>query len=326
MATRISIDVDLTPVNESGELLPGAMERLKAFKMIPRDIPNRNRPIVLRTPRIASESALESFTKHPVTKLSRNAGSISPSPWGEGRDEEGRKTNSAEILQWRERRVLIFHALRLGLRPQPRSENELLQTSVQFHRISRAVENRDDTDEVRLNGVIDAVAIKNFHFRFINGFARKGKSFRVLKDTAESCVDFGSKTITEPGLLFVIPKNGIFKLKPRLWLKDYFAGHARRCASLPLSSARTFSQVTPSSGWRRSRSARSSNRANISGGNSSLNSAWMSWTTSHCSSNAIRRNCSRISIALIPTIYSIHSPAQAGFSTSASMHPAPRRP
>jgi hypothetical protein len=174
-----------------------------------------------------------------------------------------------------------------------------LQTSAQFFRIASAVKHRDDADEFRLDGEVYTITVKDFHSRLTNNFAHKRKSFWVLKNSGKRLVNFSLKPLAQAKLLLVVPKNSIFEFESCLRVKDYSAGHARRCARRPLSSARTFSQVTPSSGFRRRRSARASNLAIISGGNSSLNSASMSWTTSHCSSNDIRRNCSRISVALI---------------------------
>ena len=96
--------------------------------MIPREILKKIRPIELRTNRLVSESSAGArlggeiqlvfwlaltcilsprrgfppialsvdsggHPANPVAGYFKNAASISPSPWGEGRDEGGRKTN-----------------------------------------------------------------------------------------------------------------------------------------------------------------------------------------------------------------------------------------
>ena len=175
-----------------------------------------------------------------------------------------------------------------------------LQPPMQFGGIPGAMENGNDANETGLNGKINVVTIKNFHPCFTNRFANKRKPFGVLKNSSKNSVNFRLKPFSQAHLLNFIPENSIFELQPCFRVKNYFAGHARRCAIRPFSSARTFSQVTPSSGLQRSHSARCSNRATISGGNSSLNSASINWTSSHCSEKGIRRNCSRISVALMP--------------------------
>jgi hypothetical protein len=49
-------------------------------------------------------------------------------------------------------------------------------------------------------------------------------------------------------------------------------------------------------------------------------------TSSRRSTSGIRRSSSRISVALMPTIYSVDLPAQAGFSASRITHSASRHP
>ncbi len=73
---------------------------------------------------------------NPIAGFSKDAGSVSPSPWGEGRDEGGRETNFISAAPERgcvrstsrstpaiSNAPTNHHALRLGLRPQPRSNS-----------------------------------------------------------------------------------------------------------------------------------------------------------------------------------------------------------
>jgi hypothetical protein len=189
-----------------------------------------------------------------------------------------------------------------------------LQPSAQFGWIPGTVKYRDNADELSFNAEIDAVTIKSHNFRFVNSPARKLKSIRILKNSKESGMNCRLESVTQSGLLPVVPQYGIFKFESGLEFKDYFAGHARRCARRSLSSARTFSQVTPNSGWRRSFSARASSFSANSGGISSANTSCIRCNTSNCSSKGRRRNCSRISVALMPAIYTLERPTQAGFS------------
>ncbi len=200
-----------------------------------------------------------------------------------------------------------------GRRPALR----LFQPPPQFLGVARAVKDRNDADEMQFNGEIDAVTFKDFDSCFPNGFVGEEKSFRVLKDAGKGCVNFGFKPVTQTRLLFVIPEDGIFKFQPRLRLKDYLAGHARRAARRSLSSARTCSHGIPVSGLRRSRSARRSNSASCSGDGSAANLARKTSKTSRCSSRGSLRNSSTTSATLMATIYSFQFATQASFSARA---------
>ena len=201
-----------------------------------------------------------------------------------------------------------------------------LQPPAQFFGVASAVKNRDDADEMRLNGEIDAVTDEDFNSDLVNGLAREGKSFRVLKDAGKCRVNFGFKSVAQTRLLLVIPEDGIFKFQPRLRLEDYLAGHARRESRRSLSSARTRSHGMPVSGLRRSCSARRSNSAICSGDGWSANLARKSWKISRCSSIGSFSTCLMTCVALMAVIYSFDLFAQAGFSASRITHYASRHP
>lgn len=198
------------------------------------------------------------------------------------------------------------------------------QPSAQFRGIAGTVENRNNADEGRFNREVNTVAVEDFESGLANGFAGEWKSFWVLKNAGQSSVDFGFEPVAQPRRLLLIPKDGLLELKPGFVLEDYLAGHARRCERRPLSSPRTFSQVKPNSGWRRSLSARSSNFAITSGGKSSAISSWSRFSTSNCPSKGSRRNSCMISVALTGASYSTDFPTQAEFTLSRAAQLVPR--
>jgi hypothetical protein len=252
-------------------------------------------------------------SNNPVAGCSKDAVSVSPSPWGEGRDEGGRETNFDSNC---------CHALRLGLRPQPRSD-ALCHSSPQFRRIPRAIENRNDADVVSVDVKVDAVTMKPFEQSRLAGFpAGKSKAFGVFQNCFDGMIDFSLKPIAQAGLLFIIPKNRFVEFKASGGQENDFARHAaRRAFNFCRASARTCSQGMPRSGCCRSSSARRSSSSFCSCESSSSkspNSVSMVSTRSRRSASGIRRSSSRISVALMPAIYPFDLPAQAGVFQSAT--------
>jgi hypothetical protein len=183
----------------------------------------------------------------------------------------------------------------------------LFQPSPQFLRIARAVENGNNTDKFRFDVEIHTIPVENLDSCHTNRSADQQKSLWVLKNALESRVNFGLKSVSQSRCLLIVPVNRRLKFNAGLSFENYFPAKTRFLFDLALRSARTFSHVIPLSGWRRSLSARSSKVAICSGVNTSPNSSRMRWTTSHFSSNDIRRNCSRISVALMRKPYPINS-------------------
>ncbi len=177
------------------------------------------------------------------------------------------------------------------------------QPSLEFGGIARAVEHRNHTDKIRFDVEIDAVFVEDFHPCLANRLATERKTFGAFKNPLESGVNPGLKPVSQPWLPPVIPGNRLLKFNPGLSAENYLPSQAPFLFDRLLSSARTFSHVVPFSGWRRSFSARRSNSAICSGVNSSSNSSRIRWRTSHCSSKGNRRNCSRMSAALMSGLY-----------------------
>ncbi len=194
------------------------------------------------------------------------------------------------------------------------------QPPPQVGRIARTVEDRNDADEFRFHVEIHAVFIEDSNPSFTNRPANEPEALGVLKDSMESRVNLSLKSISQSRLLLVTPVNRFLEFKPGFGFENYLPAPTRLLLDRFFSSARTLSHVIPFSGWRRSRSARSSNSAICSGVNSSSNSSRMRCRTSHLPAKDKRRNCSRSSVLLMRKNYSRSWHKQAAFNVASSQH------
>src|SRR5476651_1842597 len=148
--------------------------------MIPREILKKIRQIELRTNLIVTESAAGARALARFIVRTPVASKANPA------------LNSIRTLKRRERR-----APSISFQPSP-----------QFRRFPRAIENRHNTDVVRLDVKVDAVTMKPFEqFRLACFPAGKTKAFRGFQNCLNDVIDFSLEFITQPRLLFVIPKN-----------------------------------------------------------------------------------------------------------------------
>jgi hypothetical protein len=238
------------------------------FNVIPREILKKIRQNVIRTNRIVTEFV----ERGCVRSTSRSTPDISNAP-----------TNR--------------HALRLGLRPQPRSS---FQPPAQLRRIPRAVENRSHVGGIQFNRIIDAVFTKSLESCFVSRRRGEAKAFRGFQNLLERCVNFDSKFVAQAGMLFFLPRCRVFKFQASKGRKDDCAIHALRLFRRSWSSACTVSHEIPRSGCCRSSSARRSSSATWSGVSSSSKYSSRTFSaTSYCSANGRRRICSMISVAFM---------------------------
>ena len=179
------------------------------------------------------------------------------------------------------------------------TRSDSFDPSANFRWVTGRVKYRNHADEARLDVEINAILLEGLDPCLAGCPANETKTPRILNDSPQDSVHFGLEPVTKPAPLIVIPADCLFKFEPRLGIEDYFPRHARLFSRRPLSSARIVSQRTPVSGWWRSRSARSSNFAICPGVKPPSISSRISSASLRFSSIGSRRNCSRISVALM---------------------------
>ena len=196
-----------------------------------------------------------------------------------------------------------------------------LEPPAEFRGVTRAVEDRDHTDEIGLNVEVNAVFLEAFKLRYADGPADKAKASRMLKDVREDGLKLGLKPVAQARLLLVVPRDCFFKLQPRFRVEDYCPLQGPLFPSRSLRSARTLSQGIPLSGYRRRASARFSSSATCAGvksspacSKSSRNSLHTCSTRSRLSTGLRPRICSRISAALTRLIYRLLQPRQVAIA------------
>ncbi len=271
----------------------------RSFPMIPREILKKIRQIELRSNRLVTASADGGC----VRRTSRSTPEFSNAP-----------TN--------------HHALRLGLRPQPRSKGESFQPLPQFSWIPCAVPDgaNDHFRSFPLDGEINRILPRFRHFGSAGQTAGKRKSFRILANGFEKVTQLLGESLPHSRLPLVVETNRLGKFPFRLLFNDNPKTHhlARNRFSM---SATTSSSGRQRSGCAKARSARRSSSAICSG--VSLPSKYSSRTfsaTSYCSANGKRWICSMICVALMAAIYSFDFHAQAEFFPSRITHHASRHP
>ena len=223
--------------------------------------------------------------------ISKDAGSGSPSPWGEG----GLQTNFSPACV-------------------------SLQSPPQFHRISRVMP--DGADDYFGSFAPDhkKYGIRPWFWQscFASQPADQSKPFGIFANDFEKRAQVTGKPL--PRLARIIEIYGLSEFSFSLPLDSGPKTHhlARNRFSI---SATTSSSGRQRSGCASALSARRSSSAislGVSSSSKSPNSISMVSTSSRRSASGIRRSSSRISALLMATIYPVDSPAQATFSFGAN--------
>ena len=227
---------------------------------------------------------------NPNADFSNDAGSVSPSPWGEGRDEGGRETN--------------FPA---GVTSH--------QSLAQFRWITRVMPDGKHFDFAvfRADGEIYRVRPWWRHSGFVRRSCEETKAFRVLGQSLQKSPKRIIESQANAKLAVFVPVNSLIPFPFRVSLRNDLERHfwARMRA---LISAETSSIGVPRPGCLSASSARRSSSAICSGVSwplKSPNSKSMVSTSSRRSASGIWRSSSRISVLLMVEIYSFDLPAQA---------------
>jgi hypothetical protein len=209
---------------------------------------------------------------HPTAGYSKDAGSVSPSPWGEGRDEGGRKTNLPE--------------------------SKSLQSLDERIGIPAGMPDGEHTNFIAFDPEINSV-FESGHPRLANESGFFLKKFGVLFDAFKQRQKFGVEFLSQARLPLFIPFQSlkIVKVGGRFEPQPLHFQPKRLRAS-----SRTCSNGIPSRGFLLNSSARRSSSAFCSGvivSSKSPNSRSMVSTSSRRSISGIRRSSSRISVALM---------------------------
>jgi len=221
----------------------------------------------------------------PVVNISTDAGSVSPSPWGEGRDEGGRGTNFPIT-------------------------GGSFQTPAQFRRIACAVPNGQHFDfgvcfvDNEINRVRPAK-----HTSLASSASGFGESKRLGRNRRNNLVRFQGKSNSQPFGLALISGHSFPKFKSGFRVVNDPESHFLYLSSI---SSRNCSHGMPRPGFFSASSARRSSSAICSGVSSSSNLSRSCSNISRCSSNGSLSICSKTWAALMATIYSIDLFAQAG--------------
>ena len=102
------------------------------------------------------------------------------------------------------------HALRLGLRPQLRSKEELLQPSPQFRRIPRTMPDGKNFHFAvfLVDGEVNRVRPRRWNFRLPSSGGRAKKSFGLMSKGIEDFTKRHVQPMTDSRLALVIPNDG----------------------------------------------------------------------------------------------------------------------
>ncbi len=165
------------------------------------------------------------------------------------------------------------------------------------------MKDRNNAYKFRFDVKINRVFVEDLESCHANAAANEPKPLRIFQNQLKCLVDFKFQPISCASFFIVIPFDRVLELYTSFQVKDYLPRHARLFSSRSLSSALTCSQGTPAFGFLRRRSARFSSSAILSGGKSVSSSPAICRATSYCSSNGRRLNWSRISCALICSMY-----------------------
>jgi len=201
------------------------------------------------------------------------------------------------------------------------------QPAAQVGGISRTVPHGNHLDLAMLfiDGKINCIWPAQYP-RFAAFAAGQGKSKRLRRNRRHHGVNLKYKTCAKSFGFAFISGHGFPKLSHRLEIVDHPKDHFLYLSS---SSSRNCSHGIPRPGFFKASSARRSSSAICSGVSSSLkspNSFSMVSTSSRRSASGIRRSSSRISVALMSTIYPVDFFVQAGFSQSRITLHTPREP
>ena len=241
---------------------------------------------------------------NPVAVFSKDAGSVSPSPWGEGRDEGGRETNFSLAGQ-------SFESL------------------LQFRRVARGVENRKHCKDVILDREVDGVFFESSEANLLCASANSLKMTRVGHRPLERQLHFQFELAPQPRTFSFIPSNGFFKLQTGSGFENNQQPHFQ--PKRLLRPASTCSQGIPSWGFFSKSARRRSSSAACSGVRSGSYPCPETFSQRSCAN--LMRSFSgrdvaarRISVALMALIYRVSSGVQAVFScrvnSSFILHPS----
>ena len=240
---------------------------------------------------------------NPATNLSRDAGSVSPSPWGEGRDEGGCITDFPPVLA-------------------------SLQPLTQFRRISRTVENRNDGKDIILDCKIKAVRLESFQADSLCPTSNLAKDFRLGLRTLQGLDDFLGKFFSKAWNLVLVPYDGLeefkFRFGPEAKLEIHHQPKRSRISALTCSHGIPLWGFFSKSARRRSSSAVCSGvKSGFPHPSSSPYSSKTRSTNARFSSVGIGRICSMSSVALMSSIYPVVGRAQLKISHSSFvLHPS----
>ena len=227
---------------------------------------------------------------NPVAGFSKDSGSVSPSPWGEGRDEGGRETNFS---------LAGF----------------LFQPPFQFYWVSCAMKDRHNGENVALDRKVNAVGLESFQTDFARPTAHPTEDFRLRLCVVHGLKNCLGKLLSQAGRFIFIPSNGLeefglgFRLEKRIQIH-----HQPKRSRI---SALTCSKGIPRRGFFSNSARRRSSSAACSGVKSGSYPSSMRSSLSRCASS-IRSASGRVfaalnnSVALMASIYSVDLLAQAG--------------
>ena len=208
--------------------------------MIPREILKKIRQIEIRTNRLVSRLAVsvcpgrtnqsvfwsaltcilsprrgfplraflvcpEGHPTNPAEGYFKDAASIPPSPWGEGRDEGGRETS----FFFTKNLLPVFQLLRFAARVENRENHNTLWLNQEVNHKRKTTKN-------------DRASDLSSDFR---------EPFGVTRDALKVLLDGGSKFAAQTFALAFVPGNGIVKFLFRDTSKDEAALHLRYFAS-----------------------------------------------------------------------------------------------
>ena len=205
----------------------------------------------------------------------------------------------------------------------------LLQPAVQYCRIPRAVENRQDGKSIVFDGKVNVVFGEPAQPNLLRPATHLLKKFRVGLCSLQRNLHLQGKLASETRLFTFIPCNRLNQFSASRRFENERKSHFQ--PKRLLRSASTCSQGIPSCGFFSKSARRRSSSAACSGVKSGSYPSSTTMSQKSCASLILSACGSafaalRISLALMPIIYRIGSFAQAGFSPSRITHHASLAP
>jgi hypothetical protein len=177
----------------------------------------------------------------------------------------------------------------------------LFQSPAQSSGVSSAMKHGIHSDKIRFDVEKHAVFCEFFNWRSSYDSACERELLRIFQNASNGGLNFVRESVSQSGLMVIIPFDCVLEFGPRFNIENYLAAHFR-FLSLCESSERTCSHGIPLFGSLLKRAARRSNSSICSDDNRSSkspNSSTICPATFRRSFSGRRRICSRISIALI---------------------------